>query len=58
MLDTAYQYNHQSGTLHLPLCAGGTSPVAIKARMLHALLHTTCGLRHTSNNMHASSSDL
>ena len=30
-LQTAYQYNHQSGTLHLPLASGGSSPVAIKA---------------------------
>ena len=30
VLETAYQYNHQSGTLHLPLRRGGSSPVAIK----------------------------
>ncbi len=29
-LSTVYQYNHQSGTLHLPLGDGAPTPVAIK----------------------------
>ena len=37
MLHTVYQYNHQSGTLHLPLQSGSCSPVAIKARHLEFL---------------------
>ena len=32
MLHTVYQYNHQSGTLYLPMRSGPSSPVAIKVR--------------------------
>lgn len=43
-LSTVYQYNHQSGTLHLPLGDGPPSPVALKvcpisAWNLQALMH-------------------
>lgn len=34
VLHTVYQYNHQSGTLYLPLSNGSQSPVAIKVEML------------------------
>ena len=37
VLHTVYQYNHQSGTLHLPLHSGSCSPVAIKARHIDVL---------------------
>jgi hypothetical protein len=30
VLHTVYQYNHQSGSLHLPLADGTVTPVAIK----------------------------
>ena len=37
VLHTVYQYNHQSGTLYLPLRSGPSSPVAIKVRgQLHS----------------------
>ena len=48
VLHTVYQYNHQSGTLHLPLQSGSCSPVAIKARHLDVLVpvelagHASC----------------
>lgn len=32
VLHTVYQYNHQSGTLYLPLTSKASSPVAIKVR--------------------------
>ena len=38
VLHTVYQYNHQSGTLYLPLQSGSYSPVAIKARHLDVIV--------------------
>ena len=55
MLHTVYQYNHQSGTLHLPLQSGSCSPVAIKARHLDVLtgLGWACFLLRQEACMHA-----
>lgn len=38
-LSTVYQYNHQSGTLHLPLGKEAPTPVAIKVCPYFAGLH-------------------